>query len=372
MMLTSPILMDIGVYFNVSPESMNLINTYRLIGQVCGILALLFFSRKFNRINLIILIYILLIVTSIGLIFTTSLIFFNALYFISGFLLGIIFMNANISMLEGTIKNKDSIVSLGHSFFAIGALTSPFFASSLVNRGINWKLIYLVFIGFVLISLIAYLFKNKRKRVNSDLFIEKKHFSFKVFFKNSNKFIYMILTVILMFFYVMCEVIVFSWAPTFFRIEKLFNLYNASFIVFAFWIGVLAGRLLISFLVYKFKTSTLLIALSIISIAALNLLIFPIVQSINFIGAVLTGVGFSGIQPLLISSVGRTFSSEKDPALTLLFITATISGSLMPFLIRFTANYSIIISMAITIICMVVFVIFVIIRKHYRKNIKIS
>ncbi|MDZ7837811.1 MAG: hypothetical protein U5N58_07570 [Actinomycetota bacterium] len=66
-------------------------------------------------------------------------------------------------MLDGEVKNKDSVVNLGHAFFAVGALTSPFLASSLVNRQINWKLIYLVVIGLVIISLIFYLLKNKRE-----------------------------------------------------------------------------------------------------------------------------------------------------------------------------------------------------------------
>jgi len=115
-----------------------------------------------------------------------------------------------------------------------------------------------------------------------------------------------------------------------------------------------------------------LIALSIISIIGLILAIFPTGQKINFIGAGLTGMGFSGIPPLLISSAGRIFGSEKDIVLTILFIVAMTSGCLIPFMIRFAANYSFLISMAIAIIFMVVFAIFVIIRKCYRKTLKTS
>ncbi|MFO7928669.1 MAG: MFS transporter [Candidatus Humimicrobiaceae bacterium] len=372
MMLASPILLDISNYFNVSPENMNFIITFFLIGEAAGMLALIFLNRKFSSINVVIWVYILLIPVLIGLILATSLIFFYVLYFISGFLLGIIFMNANISMLEGGVKNKDSVINLGHGFFAIGALASPFFASSLVNRQINWKLIYLAVIVLVLISLISYLFKNKRKRAKTGLEKEKRVISMKGLFKNKNKNIYMILTVILMLFYVMSEVTVFSWAPTFFRVEKLFDLYSASFIVSVFWIGILVGRLSVSFLSYKFKAGALLIALSIISITGLMLAIFPIRQEINFIGAGLTGLGFSGIPPLLISSAGRIFGSGKDVALTILFVVGITSGSLIPLLIRSIANYSFFLSMAIAIMFMVVFAIFVIIRKYYRKTLKKS
>ncbi len=371
MMLTSPILLDISTYFDISPESMNLIITFFLIGAVSGIIALLFLNRKFNSTKVIIWTYVLLIPTLTGLILATSLIFFYILYFISGFLLGIIFMNANTSILEGKVKNKDSVVNLGFGFFAIGALTSPFFSSSIVNSRINWKFIYLAVIFLTIISLISYLFKNKRNQVGgADLSAKKKPFSTRELFQNKNKYIYLILTIIIHLFYVMSEVTVFSWAPTFFRIEKFFDLYSASFIVSVFWIGILAGRLLVSFLSYKFKAGTLLIALSIISLTGLILIIFPIRQQINFIGAGLTGLGFSGIPPLLISSAGRIFGHGKDVVLTMFFAVGVTGGSLIPFVIRSVASYSLFISMAIAIIFMVILAILVIVRKHYRKTLK--
>jgi len=368
MMLASPILMDISKYFNVSPEKINLIITFFLIGEVTGILALIFLNRKFNRNNVIIWSYILIIFTLTGLTLATSLIFFYVLYFVSGCLFGIKFMNANLSMLEGKVKNKDSIINLGHGFFAIGALTSPFLAFSLVSKQMNWKLLYLVVIGLTLISLISYLFINKKNQVG--LLAEKKTLSMKEIFKYKNKNIYMVLTAILMLFYVMSEVTIFSWAPTFFRVEKLFDLYSASLIVSVFWIGILAGRLIISFLSYKIKAGTLLMMLSVISIIGLILAIFPVVQKINFIGAGLIGLGFSGIPPLLISSASKIFGSEKDLSLTILFVVGITSGSIIPFIISLLANYSFLLSMLIAIIFMVIFAIFVIIRKSYRKTLK--
>lgn len=369
MMLASPILVDIGKYFNVSPENMNLIITFFMIGEVIGILALIFLNRKFNRNNVIIWTYILIIFTLTGLTLVTSLIFFYVLYFVSGCLFGIIFMNANLSMLEGKVKNKDSIINLGHSFFAIGALTSPFFAFSLINKQMNWKLLYLAAIGLALISLVSYLFINKKSQVGG-LLTEKKTLSMKEIFRYKDKNIYMMLTAILMLFYVMSEVTIFSWAPTFFRVEKLFDLYSASLIVSVFWIGILAGRLIISFLSYKFKAGTLLMVLSVISIIGLILAIFPVAQKINFIGAGLIGLGFSGIPPLLISSSSRIFGSGRDLSLTILFVVGITSGSIIPFIISLLADYSFLISMVIAIIFMVIFAIFVIIRKSYRKTLK--
>lgn len=366
MMLASPILLDISKYFNVLPEKMNLIITFFMSGEVIGIIALIFLNKKFSRTNIIIWTHILIIFTLTGLILATSLIIFYVLYFISGCLFGIIFMNANLNMLEGKVKNKDSVINIGYSFFAIGALTSPFIAFSLINKQMNWKLLYLAAIGLALISLISFIFINKKKQPS--LLVEKKTFSMKGIFKYKNKNIYMLFTAILMMLYIMSEVTIFSWAPTFFRIEKLFDLYSASLIVSVFWIGILAGRLIISFLSYKFKAGTLLMVLSVMSIIGLILAIFPAAQRINFIGIGLIGLGFSGIPPLLTSSASKIFGSGKELSLTILFVVGITSGSIIPFLINLLANYSFLISMVIVIIFMVIFTIFVVIRKSYRKT----
>jgi len=368
MMLPSPILLDMGAYFNVSPENMNIVITFLSAGVVLGIVALFFLKKQLKSSPIIIWAHILLLPTLAGLILTKYLSLFYILYFISGFFIGIIFMNANTSLIEGKVENKDSIVNLGHSFFAVGALTSPFFSSGIVSRQINWKFIYLAVIFFVLLSLASYLYQNKRDNSRKNLTEYNKTSYAGELFQDRNKFIYMAMTIVLHFFYVMSEVTVFSWTPTFFRIEKSFDLYSASFIVSIFWAGILAGRLMVSFLSYKFRAGSLLIALSIISLTGLSLIIFPVRQDINFIGAAITGLGFSGIPPLLISSAGRIFSSAKDLVLTIFFAVGIGGGSLIPFIIRAVASYSLFVSMIIAIIFMAIIVILVIIRKHYRKT----
>jgi MFS transporter, FHS family, glucose/mannose:H+ symporter len=368
MMMASPILLDISKYFEISPEKMNLIITFFMIGEAAGFLILIFLSRKFNSRNIVIVMYVLIIPTLIGLILVTHLIFFYILYFVSGCLLGIIFMNANLSMLEGKVKNKDSIINVGHGFFAIGALASPFITSTLVDKQINWRLTYLIVIGFVVISLISYLLVNKKRQVSS--LEEREPVPIKTIFRHKKKNIYLVLTALMMLFYVMSEVTVFSWAPTFFRVMKSFDLNSASLVASVFWIGILLGRLIISFLSYKFKAGILLISLAIISLVGLILSIFPSSQTINFLGIGIIGIGFSGIPPLLISSAGRILGSGKEISLTILFVVGVTSGSLIPFLISILANYSFLLSMVIAIFFMLIFAIFVVIRKNYRKTLK--
>jgi FHS family glucose/mannose:H+ symporter-like MFS transporter len=304
----------------------------------------------------------------LALMLATNIVLFYMLYFLAGLFLGIIFLNANLGMLEGKVKNKDSIVNLGHGFFAIGALASPFITSLLLKNQVSWKMIYVVIICLILVAFASQLFIIRKKKIG--LLAESKGIDFKKVFKYRKKNIYMILTSVLMFFYVISEVIIFSWAPTFFRIEKLFSLINASLVVSLFWMGILAGRLIISIFSYRIKAGTLLIMLSIISLAGLSCAIFVNSQIINFIGIGLTGIGFSGVPPLLISSAGRIFGSGKEISLTILFLVGITGGSAMPFAITLLSGYGLFFSMLIVIISMTAFFIMVFVRKAYRKTLK--
>lgn len=367
MVMASPILINISEYFGVTPENMNIITTFFLIGQVLGIIMFVFLSRKFRGSKIIISSYILLFPALTGLVLTASLIFFYILYFISGLLLGIVFINANISMFEGRVENKDSVVNLGHGFFAIGALISPIFASNIVNRQMNWRVIYLVFMGLTFISFISFLLTNWKRAGTLD---KREALPLKRLFRNKSKNIYIVFTVTMMLLYIMSEVTIFSWAPTFFRIDKLFDIYSAGLMISIFWIGILAGRLLISFLSYKIKAGTLLIFLSIISIVGLVIAIFSANKIIIFIGAGIIGLGFSGIPPLLISSAGKIFSLGKEVPLTILFSIGITGGSLIPFAIKLITSYSFLFSIAISIVFMAIFIVFVFIRRAYRKNLR--
>ena len=93
-------------------------------------------------------------------------------------------------------------------------------------------------------------------------------------------------------------------------------------------------------------------------------------QELNFLGIGLTGIGFSGIPPLLISSIGKISGQNNAIALAILFIFGALGGSFIPFIIKYLAGFNIFASMAIVIILMAAFLVLVIIRKHYEKSIK--
>ena len=368
MMAASPILIDIGRSIGESPENMNLIITFFMMGITAGVVSNVFFSLKLKKKHIILGCNIMLIPAMVGLIFASSLAAFYVLYFISGYLVGIIWINANNNMVQGLVKNKSSVVNLGHVFLALGALTSPLIASNLIARGFGWRIIFYIIIFLVLVSSILYIVFEKWKKQVSPESIQKP--SFKKIFKYRNKNIFLVLSLVILVFYFIQETIIFTWYPTFLRLGRSFDVYSAGYVISVFWVGIMVGRLIISVLSYKVRADHILFGLCILSLISLSIAIFSNLEILNYIGIGLAGLGFSGFVPLMIASSSSIFENQKDMVLTILLSIGIASNTLAPVIIKATSSQNLIMSVAITIIFMFMSGVFIIIRYFYQKNIR--
>ena len=368
MMAVSPVLIDISRTLKVSPESMNLIITYFMIGVAGGVVANIFFTRWFKNKHIMIFCYILLIPVMLGLIIAGSITTFYILYFLSGFLVGIIWIHANTNMVQGSVNNKESVVSIGHVFFALGAFTSPIIAANLIAGGFGWKTIYYIVIFLVILSLSLYLIFERQKKEDPKSVPEK--FAFNKIFGNRSKNIFLILSLVVIAFYFILETIIITWFPTFLRLGRSFDIIEAGYTISIFWVGMLIGRLILSVLSYKVRSDFILFGSCILSLTALSIAIFSDLNILNYIGIGFAGLGFSGFVPLMISSSIAMFKSGKEIVLAILFSLGLISNSLGPVITKILSDYNLVISVAITIIFMFITGIFLIIRYFYQKNIK--
>jgi MFS transporter, FHS family, glucose/mannose:H+ symporter len=364
MMITSPILLDISDFFKVSPENMNLMITFFTIGVIIGLLSSMLLNRKFRKNHIILVSYIMTIPILIILGLTRNLIIFNILYFIIGYFFGLVWINANSNLVESRVRNKDSVLNLGHSFFAIGALTAPFLSISLINRKISWNTIYFLIIFLVLIAVFSYIVILKKRKATAIPVQEKK--PIKDLFKYKSKNIFFLFSGILMILAVMSEWIIATWAPTFFRVQKMFRLSNAGYILTAFWIGMLIGRVGISFLTYRLKTRYIMIGSSVISIIALILTIFINNTLINIVATGFVGLGFSGFAPLILSTTSRVYDSNKDVVITIIFFFGLSGNALAPYLTKLTSSNNMVFSLSLTIFLMVGVLVFTLIRVIYK------
>lgn len=366
MMITSPILLDISDFFKVRPENMNLIITFFTIGVILGLLNSILLNRKFKKNYIILISYLMTIPILVVLGLTRNLIIFNILYFILGYFFGLIWINANTNLVESRVKNKDSVVNIGHSFFAIGALTAPFLSITLLNRKIDWNIIYFITIFLVLVAVFSYII-ILRKRKNTSLRDHKKQ-SIKGLFEYKNKNIFFLLSGIMMILAVMSEWIIATWAPTFFRVQKMFSLSSAGFILTSFWIGMLIGRVGISFLSYRLKVRHIMIGSSLVSIIALILTIFINNTLVNIIAIGFVGLGFSGFAPLILSTTSTAYDANKDVVITIIFLFGLSGNALAPYFTKLISGNNMVFSLALTIFLMIAVLVFTLIRVFYKRN----
>ena len=366
MVMTSPILLDIGNFFKVSPENINLIITFFTIGVIIGLITSIFLNRKFKKIHVTLVAYLMAMPILVILGLTKNLIIFNILYFIVGYFFGLIWVNANSNLVESRIKNKDSLVNFGHGFFAFGALIAPFISTGLINRNIGWNVIYFITILLVLLTALSYILILKKKKNTALPEQEKK--PIKNLFKYKNKNTFFLFSIMLMILYMIPETIVSTWAPTFFRVQKMFSLSSAGFILTIFYIGLLTGRVCISFLSYRLKVKYIMMGSSLISIIALVFAIFIDNTLINFVAICFVGLGFSGLAPLILSTTSTVYDSNKDIVVSIIIFFAFSGSAFAPYLTKIISSNNMVFSLAITIFLMIAVLLFIFIRDFYKKN----
>ncbi|HAJ95703.1 MAG TPA: hypothetical protein DCP02_05655 [Actinobacteria bacterium] len=364
----SPILLDISKSTGIDTGDLNLIFTFFTMGSVIGQLTSVLYNKKFKSLTIIVTGFIVLIPITIILSLTGELYVFYILYLICGYILGAIWMQANQNLLRSRIKNKDRLITIGLSFYPVGALISPYISFALVARGLDWRYIYYLLILLILLILSLYL--SITRKIKYLVMEPEKKLSLKEIFSQKSKNILFILTAAMLLLYTMSETVIATWAPTFFRSEKFFNMGEAALLISLFWAGILAGRAITGVLAGRIKANHLILMLSLLSLTAIIILYFSQGKNSNLAIMIFVGLGYSSIFPLLISSGSTIYKSGTGIPLTILFASANLGIASAPYLTRFLSGFGMLASVALAPILMMGVVVLVVssIIYHGRLN----
>jgi len=165
----SPILLDISNELNINLGSLNLIISFLIIGVIIGQLTSSLFNLKFRRFVIITALYILLIPITLSIIFITQLYLFYILYFISGYILGVIWIQANGFLLESDIENKNRLINVALIFFPIGAVIAPLISIIISSLKLNWRYLYVIIIFLIIITLALYIILKRKNKPNKKI-----------------------------------------------------------------------------------------------------------------------------------------------------------------------------------------------------------
>jgi FHS family glucose/mannose:H+ symporter-like MFS transporter len=365
-MTVSPMLLEMSSDTGFSTGNLGLIITFFTIGLILGQLTSVYFNRRFSKISIIIYSYIITIFCLITLYFVRNLNLFYVLYFITGYTAGIIWLQATQYILESKISNKDRLTTIFLSFYPIGNFTGPFIVTSLIKNGINWRYNYFITAFLALVILILYIIlKIKHDRSITPGDIEK--ISFRATFTDKKINTVFLLGCLLLLLYAVSETVIATWSPTFLRTVRFLEIEMASLAVSIFWISILAGRIIVSFIAGRVKTNYIMLTLSCIGFISMAFLVFAKSLWAVFILTGLSGLGCSGIVTLGISSASTVYEKGRGLLASIIFAAVNTGLSSAPFITKLVSNYKMMLSIAMASIFMFLTGVLILIKILYER-----
>jgi len=363
----SPILLDVSASTSIKLESLNIIFTFFIAGSFTGQLTAMFYNRKFSSVTISVACLIMLMIVTFALSLIRSLYGFYILYYIAGYLLGIIWFQANHNILRSRIENKDRLTTVAYCFYPLGAFLTPYISLGLTRRGMDWQFLYYILIFFVFIIIILYLSINKSMR-SIPLRPEEKA-TLREVFQHRGKTIVVVLAAVMLGIYNISENVIATWAPTYLRSQSVFVMEDIAPAISLFWLGILSGRIIVSVITGRVKAIYLVIMLASIAFASTILFYYLEGRSISLILIFITGIGYSAIFPLLFSIGGNAYTKGKGILITFLLAGANLGIALAPLMTSYFSRYGISISISLAPVFMAVFIVLSVFMNIYTKKI---
>jgi fucose permease len=223
-----------------------------------------------------------------------------AFHFFIGFGQGAMEVVPNYEVIKIERHGESRLMSLMHSTFCIGAVLGPMAVGGFIRAGMHLNLVFRL-VGLIIVGMALSVFPVP--------FIDDEDEA--VSRKNKNRRILLDPLMLLFFFilllYVGSEVGVTSWISEYFVKIHATQTADAAFLVSVLWVGIFTGRFSISVINKMLRQEQFLLVLA----CGSALFLLSTVLSKHFLWAGLfvffTGLGFSGIYPVVMSLVGRYF-----------------------------------------------------------------
>jgi len=366
--LASPILIEISKSTGILTTNLGFIFSFFTMGAALGQFTSVFYNRRFKKIQVIIVGYIVLIPLTVMIGFSSNKYLFWGLYLLSGYIFGVIWMQANQFIIVSKVRNKERIITIFLTFYPIGAFTAPFISSLIISAGFSWRLIYYIVIFMISINIILYIILFRRKNESAATQNEAK-LPLREIFTDKTKNLIFILLFLAICFYCSSEAIVATWAPTFLGLARNLPVQPASFALNLFWLFVVIGRLIVLIIAGRIKSTKIMLVISTLAIVSMIVFTFIYNRYLIFILISIAGLGYSAMFPMLISTGSTLYEKGRGLLATFLFLASNIGLALAPAITKFSSKVSMELSISFSFILMAfVTVIVLIIAYLFNRN----
>lgn len=238
-------------------------------------------------------------------------------------------------------------LSIGQFFKAVGSLSGsliPFAAAKWF--GMDWKILFPIYSAALLLTIVV----TGLTRIKEEKPEGSKPATFASCFSLLNNK-YVLIMALAIFIYVGAEVSISSGIPIYLNKQFGIDLTTWGLLGNAFFfISILTGRLLGSFVLNVITAKRFFIITAVVSIAGLIGMFAPD-KTIAIICVFITGLGFANIFPLIFSITVDSMP-ERSNEISGLMVTAIVGGAFIPPLMGFVADKtSIMTGFVVPLIC---------------------
>lgn len=243
-----------------------------------------------------------------------------AMLFLSGLGFGVVEVSINSLLLRLSGARRSNLLNLTHLFFGVGSLVAPVAATQAVALGASWRVTF-VTSGFLAAVLAVgwgslQVSSEPESADGAPLPLRSRAVP---------------LLAAMMAVYVGVEIGIGSWLTKYMVSVRDVTLTYAGSALSLYWLGLTAGRLLLSVAAHRWQEERLLITLA--AVAAVAATAALLVHDARWATAcfALTGLGFSGIFPGVVALGGR-FGRQRIATVTSVMIAgAGVGGIIFPW-----------------------------------------
>jgi fucose permease len=246
----------------------------------------------------------------------------GATLFVNGVGLGLIEVANNTLLIAVGGERRSNLLNFAHLFFGVGSFVAPALATHAVAAGVSWRWVFAVgggvtaAVGLAWGALLSDAVTVEQPSVGDS---RKLHTRL------------VMLLGMLLGVYVGAETGIGAWLTKYLVSVREVALTSAGDTLALYWLGLTAGRLVLSGASHRVREDRLLLGLTMFAgLALTSALLAPTAWSAA-VGFTATGVGLSGIFPAVIALGGRTHPRDTARVTGLLVAGAGLGGIVIPW-----------------------------------------
>ena len=247
-----------------------------------------------------------------------------AMMFVTGLGFGVMEVGINTLLIAAGGERRANLLNFTHLFFGVGSFIGPVVSAHAVAAGVSWRIAFAV--SGVLTAAIGVGWSSLRIAATpeSPPALGTGH-------RPGVRSRLAVLLALLLGAYVGAEMGIGGWLTKYMVTVRGVALTYAGNTLSLYWMGLAAGRLVLSVLSHRIPEETLLLILSVTATIAVALgLVVPAPWTAAVCFAA-TGIGFSGIFPAVIALGGRCHPHNTAGVTSVMIAGAGVGGILIPW-----------------------------------------